>query len=145
MNWKRFMSCMAIVFVAQAVVAGTLFALVVNPLFEKQAFFRAQGQERFLPYLASRILFVGLFTYIFARTCRRSGWTEGLRYGILIWLFYSIPMTIGFWAFITMPDGLAVAWIAVGLAEYAVSGSLLGLLYRSGGPDAAMHLEPAPN
>jgi hypothetical protein len=58
---------------------------------------------------------------------------EGLRYGIVIWLFYSIPMTIGFWSFITMPDGLAVAWIAVGLVEYVVSGVLLGLLYRHSG------------
>lgn len=133
MNWKRFGLCALMVFVAQAVVAGTLFAIVVNPLFAKQAYMRPEGGEKFAPYFASRVLFVGLFTYIFARACRRSGWVEGLRYGIVIWLFYSIPMTVGFWSFITMPDGLALAWIAVGLVEYVVSGVLLGLLYRPRG------------
>jgi len=133
MNWNRFALCAIMVFVAQAIVAGALFAVVVNPLFEKQAFFRPEGQEKLVLYFASRILFVGLFTYLFARACRGSGWVEGLRYGIVIWLFYSIPMTVGFWSFITMPDGLAVAWIAVGLAEYVVSGVLLGLLYRPSG------------
>ena len=133
MNWKRFALCALMVFVAQAVVAGTLQVIVLDPLFEEQTFFRPEGREKLVPYFASRVLFVGLFTYLFARACRRSGWVEGLRYGIVIWLFYSIPMTVGFWSFITMPDGLAVAWIAVGLAEYVVSGVLLGVLYRTSG------------
>ena len=136
MNWYRFGLCALVVFVAQAVVAGTLFAIGVNPRFEDQAFFRPEGQEKLLLYFASRVLFVALFTYLFARAYGRSGWAEGLRYGIVIWLFYSIPMTVGFWAFITMPDSLAVAWIAVGFAEYTVGGLLLGLLYRPSPDDS---------
>lgn len=130
MNWNRLVFCALVVFVAQAFVTGTLQVVVVDPLFEDQTFFRPEGQEKLLPYFASRVLFVGLFTYIFARAFGRSGWTEGLRYGITIWLFYSVPMTVGFWSFIAMPDGLALAWIGIGLGEYAVSGLLLGLLYR---------------
>ena len=37
-------------------------------------------------------------------------------------------MTIGFWSFMRMQDGLALAWIAIGLAEYMTGGLVLGLL-----------------
>jgi hypothetical protein len=138
MDWKRLLLAAVAVFVAQAVVAGILQVAFVDALYDLPEFFRPEGNEKILIYSVSRILFVSLFSYIYAKGYEGGGVGEGVRFGILIWLFYSIPMTIGFWAFIVMPDGLALAWIGVGLCEYLVGGLVLGLIYRS------KRTEPAP-
>ncbi len=132
MNWKRLAFAAGAVFIAQAIVAGALQMVVADQLFADEAFFRPEGEEKLFPYFLSRVLFVALFAYLFAKSSRRVGWAPGLRYGLLIWLFYSVPMTIGFWSFIAIPDGLAVAWIGIGLAEYLVGGVVVGFLYRPG-------------
>ena len=49
-------------------------------------------------------------------------------------------MTVWFWAFVQMPEGLVGAWLGVGLAEYLIGGLILGLLYTqrgAGGSGAA--------
>lgn len=128
MNWRRFLLCCALVFLAQALVAGSLH-MVLEPLFEDPVLFRPEGQEKLVPYMVSRVLFVGLFVYIYSRWPARRGWSAGLQYGSIIWLFYSIPMTVGFWSFMRMPDGLALGWVGIGLIEYLAGGLLLGLLW----------------
>lgn len=130
MNWKRIFTAALGVFFVQAIVAGVLQMSVIDRFFETPTFFRVEGDEKLVPYFASRVLFVFLFTYIFAKGYENRGWSEGLRFGLLIWLFYSIPMTIGFWAFIALPDALALSWILVGLLEYISGGLVLAFLYK---------------
>lgn len=137
MNGSRLIVQAAAVFAAQAVVAGALQMSVVDRLFDDPELFRPEGEEHLLPYFASRVLFVVLFTYLFARIFPRSGVTGGLKFAVLIWLFYSVPMTVGCWAFLRMPDGLALAWTGVGLAEMLTGGAVLGMLNRPAKGDDA--------
>ena len=130
MTPRRFLSCVAAVLLVQAAVAGTLQVTVLDAVFADPALFRAEGEERLLPYFASRILFTVLFVWIFVRGFAARGPAAGLRFGLLVWGFYVIPMTLGFWAFLRMPDALAAAWVGVGLAEMLAGGLVLGLLYR---------------
>jgi len=129
MSWRRLALCAVAVFVTQALVNGTIFALIMDRSFNDPALFRPEGEEKIAIYMASRVLFVGLFVYIFAFWYTRRGWLPGLRYGFIVWLFYSVPMTVGFWSFMRLPDGLALAWIGIGLAEHEASGLVLGFLY----------------
>jgi hypothetical protein len=128
MSWKRLVLCVVAVFVTQALVNSALFGLVMDRVFNDPALQRAEGEEQLAIYMASRVLSVGLLVYIFAFWYGRRGWQAGLHYGIVIWLFYTVPMTIGFWSFLRMSNGLALAWIAIGLVEYVTSGLVLGLL-----------------
>jgi hypothetical protein len=128
MTWKRLALCGVLVFVTQGLVAGILFGLLGQRL-DDPTLFRPEGQERIVPYMASRILSVGLFVYIFTWWYRQCGWRAGLRFGIFVWLFYSVPMTVGFWSFVRMPDALALAWVGIGFAEYVCSGMVLGLVH----------------
>ncbi len=127
MTWRRLALCGVLVFVTQALVAGILFGLMGQRP-DDSTLFRPEGDERIGPYLASRVLSVALFVYIFTCWYRRRGWRAGLRFGIFVWLFYSVPMTVGFWSFLRMPDDLALAWVGIGLVEYVSSGVVLGLL-----------------
>ena len=130
MSWSRFIWASLAVFLGQAIVAGLLFAIWVGHAFSDPAFFRPEGDQRVVVYVASRVMFVVLFVYLIASRYRGRNLVQGLRFGIVVWLFYSIPMTVGFWAFIRMPDGLAAAWIVVGLAEMAIGGLVVSAVYR---------------
>jgi hypothetical protein len=134
MTWKRLALLGVLVFVTQGLVAGILFGLI-GQRFDNPELFRPEGEEKVAPYMASRILFVGLFVYIFARWYPRRGRRAGLVYGLVMWLFYSVPMTVGFWSFLRLPGGLALAWVGIGLAEYASSGIVLGFVHDPN-PDA---------
>jgi hypothetical protein len=116
------------VFVTQTAIAGALMSLLPRGLVEDPTLSRPEGDERVVPYMISRVLFAALYAGIFAFWRESRGSLAGLRYGLIIWLLYSVPMTVGFWAFMRMPDAMAAAWLGVGLAEYAVSGIVLGLV-----------------
>jgi hypothetical protein len=128
-SWRRFFLAALAVFVAQAVLAGVLQLLLESAL-EQPAFSRAEGDEKLAIYFLSRILFVLVFTYIFVKGYEGRGPIEGLRYGLLVWLLYSIPMTVGFWAFYQMSGALALAWIGIGLVEMLGGGLTAAIVYR---------------
>lgn len=130
MNWNRFIFASLGVLIGQAIVAGLLFVIWIGPAFSDPEFFRGESDERMAVYHACRILFVGLFVYLFASRSRGRGLVEGLKFGIMMWLFYSVPMTVGVWAFIQMPEGLATAWIVAGFAEMVAGGLIVSALYR---------------
>jgi hypothetical protein len=130
MNWIRVMYSIAAVFIAQAVVNGAIFGLVMDRLASDSSLARPEGEERIAIYMLSRVLFVSLFVFIFAAWYSRRGVRAGLRYGLIVWLFYSVPMTVGFWSFMRMSDALAGCWIGIGLVENLVSGLVIGLVYR---------------
>lgn len=106
----------------------------MDRVFAEPLFFRGEEDEKLGLYLASRMLFAFLFTFIYAKGYENRGESEGLRFGLLIWLFYTIPMTVGVWAFIKIPDYLAVSWIGIGLVENVVGGLILGTSYRAKSP-----------
>lgn len=130
LNVKRLCLAGTAVFVVQAMVAGGLQAVVADRLFGQEPIFRPEGEEKLLVYFASRVLFVALFSYLFAKSSDRTGVGAGMLYGSLIWLFYSIPMTIGMWAFLKIPNALALGWVGIGLAEHLAGGIVLGLIYK---------------
>ena len=68
---------------------------------------------------------------------RGRGPLAGIRYGLAVWLLYSIPMAVGFWSFLKLPGVVAFSWIAFGLAELVASGVVLGWLCARGTGRAA--------
>jgi hypothetical protein len=129
-TWKQFCLAIAVVFVTQAAVSGVLYLLAVEPFVQTPAFFRAEGGEHLALYIISRVIFSAVFVYLFSVFARAPGVIRGVRFGVTIWLLYSIPMTIGFWAFVKLPDLMAIGWIVVGLGEFVSSGAMLGLTLR---------------
>jgi hypothetical protein len=127
-TWPRFTVCVIAVFVVQAIVAGGLHACLEHRLHAAPGFFRPEENEKLGIYLVSRVVFVALFVWLFFRTNREHRPHGGVRFGLLIWCFYTIPMTAGLWCFIQMPVSLATAWIVIGLAELTAGGAVLGLL-----------------
>lgn len=135
-TWRKFCIAAAAVLVTQTIIGGVLYSALVEPFVQSPYFFRNEGDEQLVPYFASRVLLSCTFVYLFLKTTTIPNLRNGAHYGFVIWLLYSIPTVIGFWAFVKLPDVMAIAWIGVGLGEFIVAGAVLGslssrLLHRS--------------
>lgn len=73
-----------------------------------------------------------LFTYIYTKgyQAKPSALGEGLRYGLIIGVFVSLPMAG--WSYIVMPIPLTLSlcWFVMGMVEFLAIGAAVGLIYK---------------
>ncbi len=70
------------------------------------------------------------FVYIFVRGYQNRGIMEGVRYGLIIWGFTSIPMIYGQYMVYPLPYSLVWKWLAADLVSLLVYGILVALIYK---------------
>ena len=138
MNWKRFWLASLVIYV---VVQAMDF--VINEVFMKSANESLQGLWR--PNMTSRmwvmyvigVLVALLFTYIFIKGCEGKGTAEGVRYGVIIWLFVSVPMSMSMWVLLPIPHMIIVRGLIYALLEMLIAGILVAAIYKPAGPPKA--------
>jgi hypothetical protein len=131
MNWKRFFWTGVVVYV---VFQGLGF--LIDNVFLKGAYDALQSLWR--PNMMSRIwalyvagLFIAfLFVYIFIKGREGKGIQEGVRYGILIWLFTIVPFNLELWVIFPIPHQLIVKWLLFGLLTSLIGGILAAAIYK---------------
>jgi uncharacterized PurR-regulated membrane protein YhhQ (DUF165 family) len=131
MNWKRF-------FVAGLVTYVVVQAMdfVINEVFMKNAneslksLWRPNMMSRMWVLYVVGVLVALLFTYIFVKGREGKGITEGVRYGIIIWLFVSVPMSVSMWVLLPIPYIIILRWMLFGLLEMLVAGILVAVIYK---------------
>lgn len=138
MNWKRFWLASAAAFVAVQAIG-----LLVDTVFMKQDYESLRSLWR--PNMMSRLwvtyvigaMAAVLFTYIFVKGREGKGILEGVRYGIIIWLFVSVPMGVSTW--VTFPIGYRVILkgLIFGLLEMLAAGILVAVIYKPKAPAKA--------
>lgn len=131
MNWKRF-------FVASLVIYVVVQAMdfIVNEVFMKSAYESLKGLWR--PNMASRmwliyvfgVLVALLFTYVFVKGREGKGIAEGIRFGVIIWLFVTVPMNVSMWVLLPIPYAIILRWMLYGLLEMLVAGILVAVIYK---------------
>ena len=131
MNWKRFLVASAVTYViVQAM------ELVINNVLMKSAneslmsLWRPNMMSRMWVMYAVGVLVALLFTYIFVKGSEGKGITEGVRYGIIIWLFVSVPMSVSTWVLLPIPYIIIFRWMLYGLLEMLVAGILVAVIYK---------------
>jgi uncharacterized PurR-regulated membrane protein YhhQ (DUF165 family) len=131
MNWKRFFVASLVTYV----VVQTM-DLVINEVFMKGA--NESLKSLWRPNMMSRmwityvvgVLVALLFTYIFVKGREGKGIAEGVRYGIIIWLFVSVPMSVSMWVLLPIPYIIILRWMLFGLLEMLVAGILVAVIYK---------------
>jgi hypothetical protein len=71
-----------------------------------------------------------LFTYIFVRGREGKGINEGIRYGIIIWLFVSMPTSVMFWVFLPISFSIFLQGLIYSLFEMLIIGILVAIIYK---------------
>ena len=104
MNGKRFLVASAVTYVVVQAME-----LVINNVLMKSAneslmsLWRPNMMSRIWVMYAVGVLVALLFTYIFVKGREGKGIAEGVRYGIIIWLFVSVPMSVSMWVLLPIP------------------------------------------
>lgn len=89
--------------------------------------------SRLLPLAwAGYLVMAFFFTFIYAKgyEAKPSVLGEGLRYGLVIGLFISVPTAGMCYIFMPVPLKLAVYWFIMGMVEFLAAGAAVGLIYK---------------
>jgi hypothetical protein len=70
------------------------------------------------------VAWAAAFTVLFARGWAGRGWLAGVRYGLLVWLLYFVPMTLGIYGYFVVDARWASLALLSGLGEALSCGSV---------------------
>jgi hypothetical protein len=71
-----------------------------------------------------------LFCYIFTLGYEGKGVMEGVRYGTLMGLFFSIPVSVDSYVIYPLTGELAVIWFATGVIGFIIAGAVFAAVYK---------------
>jgi hypothetical protein len=74
-----------------------------------------------------------LFTHIFIKSRKGTGIPEGVRYGVIIWLFVIVPIYHTLWEFLPIPYALIFRWTLFGLLEILIARIIVAVIYKPAG------------
>jgi hypothetical protein len=131
MNVKRLLAAALAVFVSVQ-----LIELFINSFLMKSA--NEELNTLWRPDMSSKMWIMVvfgaltslLFAYIFVKGREGKGLMEGLRFGVLMWLFISVPMNVAWWVMLPIRHIFLVRWILFGLVEMLVAGILVAVIYK---------------
>lgn len=125
----------AVSFIAITVLEALFHEFVLGSAYQATAsLWRTQTEmQQLLPlgWITNFIVSM-LLVYIYHRGYEGKGcnYCEGLRFGLLIGLFVSLPMAV--WSYITipMPTTIAIGWFIIGMIDMLIAGVIIGGIYR---------------
>ncbi len=135
MNWKKFWVAFLLVFVAYLATNYLIHSVILGGTYTRPDVLNATRPEAemgkyFWVRIVTMLVFSFFFTFIFAKGYERKGLMEGIRYGLIITIFYFF--TVSFEAFIIFPIPYFVAWywIIAGLVQAVIMGVIAALVYK---------------
>jgi ABC-type multidrug transport system permease subunit len=94
--------------------------------------FRAEAEimDMMWMMMAGSVLSLFLFCYIFTKGYEGKGVAEGVRYGLLMGIFVSAPISVDNFVVYPLPGNLAVTWFVAGVLSFAVAGAVFAAIYK---------------
>ena len=80
--------------------------------------------------ICGSLLYMFLFCYIFTRGYEGKGIGEGVRYGLLMGLFLSIPSAVDQFVVYPLTANLAVIWFVTGVIAFMILGAVFAAIYK---------------
>jgi len=130
MNWKRFLWASLAVLVVRNGLDYLIDTFILMRDYEKLNLLRPDVTSMVWLMFDVGVLVAFMFTYIFVKGREGKGIWEGVRFGIVIWLFVTVPIRLGAWMYLPIPIALVVKWILNGLLLNLISGILVAAIYK---------------
>ncbi len=133
MNTKKWIITSIVIFVVDQILSYLFHGVFMSGVYEQTAHLWRPMEEM------NRLMWMGwltglvwsfLFVYIFAKGYEGRGIMEGVRYGLLIGVFFSLPMSLGTYMSMPITGGIATAWFLYGVIEITILGILAAWLYK---------------
>jgi hypothetical protein len=133
MNTKKWVITSLVVFVAAQILEFIIHYLILGSAYQATSHLwrpeEEMNQMMWLMWLTG-LVWAFLFVYIFAKGYEGRGIMEGVRFGLIIGVFYSLPMSLGNYVTVPIPFNLALNWFIFGMIEITILGILAALLYK---------------
>lgn len=126
---KRFLMASLVVYVVYQILGFLIHNVILSGLYESLQNLWRSDQRSWIIGLTGLIWAV-LFTFIYTKGFEGKGVMEGVRYGLWIGLFISIPMAFNLYVVLPVPVSLALQWFIYGLLQTIICGTVLAMVYK---------------
>lgn len=133
MNTKRWIWASLAVFVISQILEYIIHGIILAGAYQATAtLWRSEEEMRSMAWMMwlSGLIFSFLFVYIFAKGYENRGFMEGVRFGVLMGVFFSVPMSLGTYASMPITGAIAVGWFVWGVIEITLLGILTAIIYK---------------
>ncbi len=90
----------------------------------------AEMTSKMWVFFVTSAFFCFFFCYIFARGYENKGLGEGLRFGVIITLFYTLPVVYDSYVIYPIPYSLVLQWLFSGLVVSIILGIVVAMVYK---------------
>lgn len=133
MNTKSFIITCVVLYVVAAVLGYVMHEMWLGATYDALADIwrpEAEMQDKQWIMFITGAVWVVIFTYMFVRGREGRGVMEGVRYGVLIGLFYHLTMAYDSYVVYPIPYTLALQWFIGGLITAVILGVVAALIYK---------------
>jgi len=135
MNWKKLWIAFLLVFLAYFATNMLIHTVILGgtymePDIQKGLRPDAEMSKFFWVRIVTMLVFSFFFTYIFAKGYERKGIMEGVRYGLIITLFYFFVTCFDQFIIYPIPYFVVWYWIIAGLIQAVIMGIIAALVYK---------------
>ena len=133
MNTKKWIITSLVVFVAATFMDFIINVLILGGAYEATShLWRPEAEMNQMMWIMwlSGLIWAFLFVFIFAKGYEGRGIMEGVRFGLVIGIFFMFSMSLGNYAVMPIPFSLAAYWFVLGVIEIVILGVLAALLYK---------------
>ncbi len=130
MKWKAFFATAVVVYAVAQLCDYLIHGVILRSAYEAtKDLWRPDMNEKMWIMVPVTAIWSVLFTLLFIKGYEARGLMEGVRFGLLIGLFTSIPMAYGTYAVLPIPYSLAFQWFVYGTAQCILLGVVVALIW----------------
>jgi hypothetical protein len=133
MNTKKWVIASLVIFVVDQILSYLFHGVFMSGVYEATAhLWRPMEEMNRMMWMMwiSGLVWSFLFVYIFAKGYEGKGIMEGVRFGLIVGVFFSLPMSLGTYASMPITGGIAAAWFIYGVIDITILGILAAVLYK---------------
>jgi hypothetical protein len=133
MNWKKILVAFIVVYVVGMIYNYLVHGVLLTGAYEavKSVFRPEADMNRLMWVQFITAFFISFFlVYIFAKGYQGRGIMEGVRYGLVMWAFVSVPMNFGQYMVYPLPYSLVWIWLISDLVIFVITGIIICLIYK---------------
>lgn len=138
MNWKKFFIALITIYVVGGVLNFLVHGVLLMSAYQELASIWRTDMDSYMWIQWVTALFLCFFfVYIFVRGYEGRGIMEGVRFGLVIWAFMTIPSVYSQFMVYPLPYSLILKWLFSDLVIWVVMGVLTALIYKPAEQKAA--------
>lgn len=133
MNWKKLLICFVAVYIVSQILGYLVHQVWLAPTYQSLSDLwrpEAEMQSKMWIMFITAAVWAFFYCYIFARGYEGKGIGEGVRYGVIMGIFYALPQAYDSYVVYPIPYSLALNWFLAGVVVSIVCGIVLALLYK---------------